>query len=74
DLPFALNLTFVRAVDLKFCGTANIPGRWDDALEMIDSGRAHPDEIISHRMKLDDAARGYELFESREAMKVVLTP
>lgn len=74
DLPFALNLTFVRAVDLKFCGTANIPGRWDEALEMIDSGRAHPDEIISHRMKLDDAARGYALFESREAMKVVLTP
>ncbi len=74
DLPFALNLTFVRAVDLKFCGTANIPGRWDDALAMIDSGRAHPDDIISHRMKLDEAPRGYELFESREALKVVLTP
>lgn len=74
DLPMALNLMFVRAVDLKFCGTANVIGRWDDALEIIDSGRAHPDDIISHRMKLDDAVRGYELFAAREAMKVVLTP
>jgi len=74
DLPMALNMTFVRAVDLKFCGTANVIGRWDDALEIIDSGRAHPDDIISHRMKLDDAVRGYELFDSREALKVVLTP
>ncbi len=41
---------------------------------MVTSGIAHPDQIISHRMKLDDAARGYELFGSREALKVVLTP
>ena len=48
--------------------------RWDDALALIKQGRAHPEEIISHRMKLDDAERGYELFEKREALKVVLTP
>jgi threonine dehydrogenase-like Zn-dependent dehydrogenase len=74
ELPLPLSLTFVKAIDLKFCGTANIVGRWDDALGMISSGSAHPDEIISHRMKLDEAVRGYELFEKREAMKVVLTP
>ncbi|MBV8194826.1 MAG: alcohol dehydrogenase catalytic domain-containing protein [Candidatus Dormibacteraeota bacterium] len=72
ELP--LNITFVKAVDLKFCGTANIVGRWDDALQLITAGGARPDEIISHRMKLDDAVRGYELFEKREALKVVLTP
>jgi threonine dehydrogenase-like Zn-dependent dehydrogenase len=69
-----LNITFVRAIDLKFCGTANVVGRWDDALRIIAEGKAEPDAIISHRMKLDDAVRGYELFESREALKVVLTP
>lgn len=72
DLP--LNMAFVRGVDLKFCGTANVIGRWDRAFELISSGAAHPDQIISHRMKLDDGVRGYELFASREAMKVVLTP
>ena len=74
ELVLPLNTTFVKGVDLKFCGTANIVARWDDSLEMVTSGIAHPDQIISHRMKLDDAARGYELFGSREALKVVLTP
>ena len=72
ELP--LNMAFVRAIDLKFCGTANVVGRWDDALDLIKSGAAHPEEIISHRMNLDDAVRGYELFEQKKAMKVVLTP
>lgn len=74
ELPLPLNMAFVRAIDLKFCGTANIIGRWDDALAMIRSGAARPDEIVSHRLSLDDGVRGYELFESREALKVVLTP
>jgi threonine dehydrogenase-like Zn-dependent dehydrogenase len=74
ELELPLNTTFVKAIDLKFCGTANIIGRWDDALEMVATGVAHPDAIISHRLRLDDAVRGYELFERREALKVVLTP
>jgi threonine dehydrogenase-like Zn-dependent dehydrogenase len=74
ELPLPLNTTFVKAIDLKFCGTANIIGRWDDAMAMVSSGVAHPDEIISHRLPLDDAVRGYELFARREALKVVLTP
>lgn len=45
-------------------------------LEHIASGRMRPEVIISHRMKLDDAARGYEIFEKKEeeCRKVVLTP
>ena len=74
ELVLPLNITFVKAVDLKFCGTANIVGRWDDALTMVAARRAEPDAIISHRMNLSDAERGYELFASREALKVVLTP
>ena len=30
--------------------------------------------IDDHQLKLDDAARGYDLFERREALKVLLTP
>jgi threonine dehydrogenase-like Zn-dependent dehydrogenase len=74
EMEFPLNLTFVRGIDLKFCGTANIVGRWDDAVALISSGQADPASIISHRLPLDDAVRGYELFAAREAMKVVLTP
>jgi 2-desacetyl-2-hydroxyethyl bacteriochlorophyllide A dehydrogenase len=74
EMAFPLNLTFVKGIDLKFCGTANIIGRWDDALALIRSGAVDPSSIISHRLPLDDAVRGYELFGAREAMKVVLTP
>ena len=45
-------------------------------LEHIANGRMRPEVIISHRMKLADAARGYEIFEKKEeeCRKVVLTP
>ena len=45
-------------------------------LEWIEDGQLQPDMIISHRMKLADAARGYEMFERKEddCRKVVLTP
>lgn len=74
EMELPLNLTFVRAIDLKFCGTANIIGRWDEAMDLIVDGSADPASIISHRLPLEDAPRGYELFASREALKVVLTP
>jgi threonine dehydrogenase-like Zn-dependent dehydrogenase len=74
ELVMPLNTTFVKAIDLKFCGTANIIGRWDDALALLANDDLHPDSIISHRMKLDDGVRGYDLFQRREALKVVLTP
>jgi threonine dehydrogenase-like Zn-dependent dehydrogenase len=74
ELELPLNTTFVKAIDLKFCGTANIIGRWDESLSMLTSGVVHPEAIISHRMALDDGVLGYQLFERREALKVVLTP
>jgi threonine dehydrogenase-like Zn-dependent dehydrogenase len=74
ELELPLNTTFVKAIDLKFCGTANIIGRWDDALALLSNGAVQPEAIISHRMNLDEAVRGYELFDRREALKVVLTP
>jgi threonine dehydrogenase-like Zn-dependent dehydrogenase len=45
-------------------------------LEAIGNGLLRPEVIISHRMKLDEAARGYELFAEKKenCRKVVLTP
>lgn len=69
-----LQLMFLKSVNLIFGGTANVPGRWDSVIEHIENGDMHPESIISHRLKLDQAIEGYELFRTREAMKVVLTP
>jgi alcohol dehydrogenase len=40
---------------------------------VIDRGLA-PERVISHRLPLADAAAAYHLFDSREAVKVVLVP
>jgi threonine dehydrogenase-like Zn-dependent dehydrogenase len=74
DFTINLGLTFLRGVDVKFCGTTDILRRWDDALRMVAEGTLKGDSIISHSLPLDDAMRGYDLFKSRQAMKVVLKP
>jgi threonine dehydrogenase-like Zn-dependent dehydrogenase len=47
-----------------------------ELLGHIESGRLHPDVIISHRMPLAEAANGYKIFEKKEdgCRKVVLKP
>jgi len=74
DFTINLGLTFLRAIDVKFCGTCDVPHTWDTTMAMIEDGTLDPESIISHRFKLDDALEGYRLFQAREAMKVVLTP
>ena len=46
-----------------------------ELLQRIENGDIRPDVIISHRMPLGDAARGYEIFNKKEedCRKVVLT-
>jgi 2-desacetyl-2-hydroxyethyl bacteriochlorophyllide A dehydrogenase len=55
-------------------GAANVQGRMDEVVELVRDGRLDPKVIISHRMPLSEAAKGYEMFEQKEALKVVLDP
>jgi threonine dehydrogenase-like Zn-dependent dehydrogenase len=43
-------------------------------MEAVQTGKIDPLPIISHTLPLAEAVRGYELFESRQATKVVLKP
>lgn len=43
-------------------------------LAMIAAGELSPGRLISHEFSLDDAPEAYELFDRREASKVVLAP
>jgi threonine dehydrogenase-like Zn-dependent dehydrogenase len=47
-----------------------------ELLEAIEAGKLHPEAIISHHLPLEDAARGYQIFNDKEedCRKVVLTP
>ena len=72
DLP--MGMVWVRGLDIRFAGMANVQAHWDEAIEAIDKGLVDPAVLITHRLPLEEAEKGYELFASREAMKVVMTP
>ncbi len=55
-------------------GWCNVQAYMRPLLELVAAGRIKPDAIISHRMKLEDAAEAYRMFDAREATKIVLTP
>jgi threonine dehydrogenase-like Zn-dependent dehydrogenase len=55
-------------------GVANIQGHMDEVIELIYHGRIDPKVMISHRLPLSEAPKGYELFDAKEALKVVLEP
>jgi len=57
-------------------GQTHVQAWLPELLEFIGEGRLRPEAIITHRMKLADAAQGYEIFNERreECRKVVLTP
>ena len=55
-------------------GVANIQGHMDEVIELVRDGRLDPSVIISHRLPLSQAAEGYEMFDRKEALKVVLDP
>jgi threonine dehydrogenase-like Zn-dependent dehydrogenase len=70
----SMGRAWINGVDLRFSGMANVQARWDAALDLVASGKVDPTVVVTHRMSLDDAVEGYELFASREAMKVMLQP
>lgn len=57
-------------------GQTHVQKYMPELLRYIEEGRLRPDEIITHRMKLADAAEGYAVFDERRegCRKVVLTP
>jgi threonine dehydrogenase-like Zn-dependent dehydrogenase len=74
QVTIPLGIYWTRMLDIRFAGLCPIHAWWDKALAAVSAGKIDPLPIISHRMSLDDAPKGYELFDARQATKVVLTP
>jgi 2-desacetyl-2-hydroxyethyl bacteriochlorophyllide A dehydrogenase len=68
-----LGLAWLKGVTLRL-GLANVIAHVDRVLDLIEAGRLDPSPLVTHRMRLDQAAEAYELYDNREALKVVLTP
>jgi len=72
---FHMGQMFDKAIKVRQ-GQANVHNYIDHLLELVASGKVKLDDIISHRLPLSDAARGYQIFNDREdqCVKVVLKP
>ncbi|HSS05039.1 MAG TPA: alcohol dehydrogenase catalytic domain-containing protein [Solirubrobacterales bacterium] len=71
DVP--LGLAWLKGLTLRL-GLANVIAHVDRVLALIEAGKLDPAPLVTHRMKLDQAEEAYELYDNREALKVVLTP
>jgi threonine dehydrogenase-like Zn-dependent dehydrogenase len=68
-----MGLVWIKALTIR-SGHANVIGHVDRVLGLLSSGKLDPTPLVTHHLKLDDAAEGYALYDRREAMKIVLTP
>jgi 2-desacetyl-2-hydroxyethyl bacteriochlorophyllide A dehydrogenase len=68
-----LGLAWLKGLQLRL-GLANVIAHVDRVLALIEAGRLDPGPLVTHHMKLEDAAEAYEIYDNREALKIVLTP
>jgi 2-desacetyl-2-hydroxyethyl bacteriochlorophyllide A dehydrogenase len=71
ELP--IGLAWLKGLTLRL-GLANVIAHVDRVLALIEAGRLDPAPLVTHRMKLDEAAEAYALYDRHEALKIVLTP
>lgn len=72
---FPLGDIFQRNVTLK-TGQAPVIHYMPYLYKMIDEGKVDPGDIITHVIPLEDAKRGYEIFDTKQdgCIKVILKP
>ena len=64
---------FERELTLRF-SIGDASGHRPHLLDLLARGELDPARVVTHRLPLDDAAHAYDLFDGREATKVVLEP
>lgn len=72
---FPLGQMFDKSLSVR-AGQANVHEVIDPLLEKVQKGELCGDDIVSHRLPLEEAEHGYEIFQKKEehCTKVVLKP
>ena len=68
-----MGLVWIKSLTVK-SGQANVIGHVDGVLGMLAAGTLDPSPLVTHHMPLDDASTAYEVYDRREALKIVLKP
>ena len=69
-----LGVAWIRGLDLRFAGETPVQAWWGRTMAAVASGELDPLPLVSDRLPLREAARGYAAFDDRRATKVVLDP
>jgi threonine dehydrogenase-like Zn-dependent dehydrogenase len=72
---FLFGDAFDKGLTFKM-GQTHVQRYLPELLEHIELGHLRPEEIVTHRMSLEQVAQGYEIFDKRqeECRKVILIP
>lgn len=72
---FPIGTVFAKGLTIK-AGQTPVHSYMRPLLKLIEDGKIDPSFIITHRMKLDDAPRGYRIFQKKQdkCVKIVLRP
>jgi alcohol dehydrogenase len=72
---FPLGQIFDKGIKMAF-GQAPLHGYMEELIRYVEEGKVKLDDIITHRLPLSEAPRGYEMFceKTDNCVKVVLTP
>ncbi|WP_294279374.1 zinc-dependent alcohol dehydrogenase [uncultured Chryseobacterium sp.] len=72
---FKLGQIFDKGITIK-AGQCNVHPIIDELMDHVQSGRVVLNDIITHRLSLDEVSKGYEIFDKKDdgCVKVVLDP
>lgn len=72
---FPIGQIFDKGISIH-SGQARVQAYIDELITWLDDGKITLDDIITHRLPLSEAPKGYEIFNNKEdnCVKVVLTP
>jgi threonine dehydrogenase-like Zn-dependent dehydrogenase len=68
-----MGVVWIKALTMK-TGHANVIGHVDRVLAMLKAGVLDPAPLVTHHMRLEEAADAYAVYDRREALKIVMTP
>jgi 2-desacetyl-2-hydroxyethyl bacteriochlorophyllide A dehydrogenase len=68
-----MGLVWIKALTMR-TGHANVIAHLDPVLALMAAGKLDPAPLVTHHMPLAQAPEAYELYDRREALKIVLQP
>jgi alcohol dehydrogenase len=66
-----MGVVWIKSLNL-ISGHANVMGHLDNVLAMMGAGVLDPTPLVTHEMKLTDAADAYAAYDRHEALKILL--